>query len=1401
MSTAAELLVTLRQKDVKLWLDGDKLRYRAAKDTLSPELLAQLKTQKAEIIDFLKSIGAGSNSPIPPLVPGDRTGSLPLSFGQQRLWFLHQFEPNSSANNVPVVVRLKGTLNVLALEQSLNYVVSRHEVLRTTFPSIDGQPIQAIATDFSLTLPLVDLQHFPAERREAEALRLATAEAHQPFDLAQGPNLRVLLLRLDPIEHLLIWNMNSIICDGASSDLFYQETIACYRAFSTGRTPALPPLSIQYADFAQWQRNWLQGEVLNTQVDYWKQKLGGNLPTIQLPFDRPRPVGVPTYKGDRAARMLPKGLENSLNKLSQSWGGTLFMTLLTAFNVLLYRYSGQEDLLVSFASTGRGQAELEQSIGFFSNTLLLRTKLEGNPTFRELADRVRLDCVEAYSHQDVPFEKLVEELPSEQRLDRSPLFQVKFALNPPWSNGRGMAAVELPDLTITSLFGYIYHGQTKYDLILVMREQDEGLGMVFDYNADMFEASTIDRMLGHFQTLLEGIVANPDRSISELPLITLPEQQQLLAWNQTQADYPARCLHQLFEAQVERTPDAVAVVYVDKQLTYRELNHRANQLAHYLQSLGVKADVLVGLCVQRSLELVVGLLGILKAGGAYVPLDPDYPADRLSFMLEDTQVPVLLTTTDLVDRLPDNLAQLVILDRDWQTIDIENSENPQPQVTPDNLGYVIYTSGSTGKPKGVAMTQLALSNLILWQLSNTTISQGGRTLQFSPISFDVSFQEIFTTWSSGGTLILIEEELRKDTLALLNLLDRAGIERLFLPFVALQQLAEMSVSTNSFPTQLKEVITAGEQLQIIPAITEFFTHLADCRLFNHYGPSESHVVTSLILPDAVKDWATLPPIGRPIANTQIQILDAYLNPVPIGISGEIYIGGVCLARGYLNRPDLTAEKFRLDPFNNCQTSRLYQTGDLARYLPTGDIEYLGRVDNQVKIRGFRIELGEIEVVLIKCPAISQAAVIADGKMSGNKRLVAYIVPDREQPITVQEIRSFLGDRLPDYMIPSAFIVLDKLPTTPSGKVDRRALPSPEEIRPELEDTFLAPRNELEIQLTKIWRKVLGIPAIGIRDNFFELGGHSLIAVRLFAEIEQTWGKNLPLATLFQAQTIEKMADILLEQAWVAPWSSLVPIQPNGSKTPLFCIHPIGGNVLEYYPLADYLGNEQPIYGLQSLGLDGKQPPLNCVKEMASHYIKELVAVQPHGPYAILGYSFGGLVAFEIAQQLLAAGQEIALLAILDLKSPNLPKARPSFAKSIGIHFKNLGQLPERGKIKYIRDRIDYRLTNKFDYKEFLIKSLAGVAPPSAELLDIIDANFQAIRSYSIRPYAGNATLFRCQVQTLDYALSADLGWSELIAGNLEIFNIDSIHYGMLREPSIKVVAEKLKLCLENISSN
>ncbi|MCY7322472.1 MAG: condensation domain-containing protein, partial [Phormidesmis sp. CAN_BIN36] len=613
--TLDTLLSELRQRNVTLWMEGDRLRYRAAKDRLTPDLLVQMKTQKLDIIAFLNR-ATSSSSQLPPIVPIDRHGSVPLSFAQQRFWFLHQFEPNSSSNNMPVVVRFTGTLNRAALERSVQAVVQRHEVLRAKFPSVAGQPTQVIDPHVTLTLPVTDLQHLPELERDREAVRLATEEAHRPFDLENGPILRVLLLVLSPQEHLFVWNMHCMICDGASSDVFYQDLVAFYTAFSAGQPDPLAPLPIQYADFAHWQRQWLQGEVLETQLKYWKQKLSGHLTLLQLPFDRPHAVAIQTHRGDRAACMLSTGLNTALTTLSQQAGSTLFMTLLAAFQVLLHRYSRQDDLLISFASAGRGQIETERLLGFFSNTLLLRTDFRGKLTFRQLLQRVRESSLEAYDHQDLPFEKLIEEIRPESNQSLLPLFQVKFALNPPWSKGRGMGAVQLPDLTITSLFGYIYHGQTKYDLILVMREQDEGLGMVFDYNADLFDPETIARMLGHFQTLLEGIVANPDQLIAELPLLTESEQQQFQCWNNTQIDLSeVVSIPQAFAAQVERTPEAIALIFKDAQLTYRELNDRANQLAHYLQTLGVQSGDRVGVYLERSIDQMVALLGILQAGG------------------------------------------------------------------------------------------------------------------------------------------------------------------------------------------------------------------------------------------------------------------------------------------------------------------------------------------------------------------------------------------------------------------------------------------------------------------------------------------------------------------------------------------------------------------------------------------------------------------------------------------------------------------------------------------------------------------------------------------------------------------------------------------------------------------
>ncbi|QLE41851.1 amino acid adenylation domain-containing protein [Nostoc sp. C052] len=1052
----------------------------------------------------------------PPINRRTENANLPLSYSQQRLWFLDQFESNSSFYNIPVGLRLVGTLNVDALQQSLIEIIHRHEALRTNFVSVDGQAAQIIQTQPNRTVTVVDLQHLPLTEQKTTAQELLEQQAIEPFDLAHDPLIRATLVVLSPTEQWLLVCMHHIVSDGWSIGVFVEELQALYNAYSQGQPSPLLPLPIQYADFALWQRQWLVGEVLNSQLSYWEQQLA-NAPTfLPLPTDRPRPA-VQTFNGAYLEFALSVELTQQLTKLSQKQGVTLFMTLLAAYNTLLYRYTGQEDILVGSPIANRDRTELEGLIGFFVNTLVMRTNLTENPSFSELLSRVRDMAMEAYAHQNLPFEMLVEALQPERDLSHTPLFQVMFVLqNAPTSE------LDLTGLNVSSL--PVKLTTSRFDLTLIMENSPTGLVGLWEYSTDLFDANTIERMTSHFVTLLEGIIANPEQQISQLPLLTQPEQQKLLVeWNDTQVDYPLhKCIHQLFEEQVQLTPNAVAVVYKNQQLTYNELNYRANQLAHYLRSLGVKPDALVGLCVERSLEMVIGLLGILKAGGAYLPLDPEYPQERLSFILEDTQVKVLLTQQQLIDRLPQNQAQLVYLDTDAELISQCSQDNLISGVQANNLGYIIYTSGSTGQPKGIAMNQIALSNLILWHRDNLKITHGAKTLQFASINFDVSFQEIFTTWCSGGTLFLITEELRHDTSALLGVLQEKAVERMFLPVVGLQQLAEVAVSNELVNTHLREIITSGEQLRITPAISGWLSKLTDCTLHNHYGPSESHLATSFTLNHSVQTWPSLPPIGRPISNTQIYILDKYLQPVPIGVPGEVYIAGVLLARGYLNRPELTQEKFIRNPFSTDPDSRLYKTGDLAHYLPDGNIEYLGRIDNQVKIRGFRIELGEIEAVLSQHSDVEASCVVVREDTPGDKRLVAYIVPQPEQRVSVNVVRSFLKSKLPEYMVPSAIAILDALPLTPNGKLDRRALPAPD-LQSQLSDKYVAPRNPIEEILSVIWAQVLKVEQVGIHDNFFELGGHSLLATQLVSRVRINLKVELPLRSLFAAPTIAELS--------------------------------------------------------------------------------------------------------------------------------------------------------------------------------------------------------------------------------------------------------------------------------------
>ncbi|WAN69719.1 amino acid adenylation domain-containing protein [Moorena producens JHB] len=1117
------------------------------------------------------------------ITPRENPQSIPLSFSEERMWILDRLEPGNPAYNRPTNIRLTGSLKVNALERAINEIVGRHEVFRTSFPAVDGQPIQAIAPNLTVKLLIIELSHLPSNERETEVKRIAVEEAQHRFDLSKLPLIQAKLLRLSQEENILLLTMHHIIFDGWSAGVLLKELAVHYEAFTTGKSSPLPPLPIQYADFAIWQRQRLQGERLESQLAYWKKQLGGSLPVLELPTDRPRRP-VQTFQGAKQNLLLPQNLSDSLKELSLRAGVTLFMTLLAAFQILLYRYTGEEDIIVGTPIAGRDSIEIEQLIGVFINTLVLRTQLNGNFTFSELLAQVREVALGAYAHQDIPFEKLVEELQPERDLSHTPIFQVLFQLK-----NLPSQVVEVQGLRIDNC--QLETGMAMLDLTLEIEEQSTGLSCLFKYNSDLFDATTIERMAGHFQVLLEGIVANPQQPVYQLPLLTETERHQLLVeWNDTATDYPQyQCIHQLFEEQVELTPDAVAVVFEDKHLTYRQLNNRANQLAHYLRSLGVVPEVLVGICVERSLEMVVGLLGILKAGGAYVPLDPNYPVERLTYMLADSQVPLLLVKQKLQSGFPEREAQVVCLDKDWSVISGYSKENLASLATSACLAYVIYTSGSTGRPKGVEIEHRSLINFAQASRTEYGINKSDRVLQFASISFDAAAEEIYPYLLSGGTLVLRTEQMLSSVSTFWQTCRQWGITVLDLPTAYWQQMmTELETAVKGvFPESVRLVIIGGERA--LPWLVKNWQKLMDevPQLVNSYGPTEATVVTALHKIRASDTIQQEVPIGRAIANVQIYILDRHLQPVPIGVPGELYIGGVQLARGYLNRPELTQEKFIPSPFSNEPGSRLYKTGDLARYLRDGNIEFLGRIDNQVKIRGFRIELSEIEATLTEYPQVKEAVVIAREDIPGDKRLVAYFVSGETVP-TVSELRSFLKKKLPDYMVPSAFVTLESLPLTPNGKIDRRGLPAPD-ISQASETTFVPPNTPTEELLGAIWSQVLGIEKIGIDHNFFELGGHSLKATQVISRIQETFSLEFPLRHLFESPTLRELAKII-ETTGQTTWQ-IPEITPRAAESKLALSF-----AQERLWFLNQLEGESATYNLTSAWLLSGNLSLTCVEQ-------------------------------------------------------------------------------------------------------------------------------------------------------------------------------------------------------------
>jgi len=1094
---------------------------------------------------------------VPPILAQQRPGVLPLSFAQQRLWFLDQLIPDTALYNVPTALRLSGNLNLQNLEDAFNALITRHEILRTIFPVIGGEAHQLILPHRTLRLSenLQDLSTLPESQQRTSVENLASEEAYTPFDLSSGPLIRLKLLKLSSQEHILLMTLHHIITDGWSMSIFFKELSALYNAYLEGSELDLPPLPIQYADFALWQRNWLQGEVLEAQLSYWKNHLSDIPDLLELPTDKPRPKEL-TYKGNCYQVTLSKEVKDQLNQLSQEQGCSLFMTLLAVFQILLHRYTGQKNIVVGSPIASRHYKEVEGLVGFFVNTLALKTIFKGTESFLDILYQVKDTTLHAYQHQDVYFDQLVDHLNVTRELNKNPVFQVEFSLDSSLSE----APHFLSGLTVDTIS--TFYNVSTFDLKVGALEHERGIDIEFKYAIDIFEEETIKQFSSHFEELIKASLNNPDHLIQTLPILTSSEKQQLLVeWNDTKASYPKnKTIHQLFEEQVEKSPDDVAVVYEDQELTYEELNKKANQLAHYLRSLGVGPDTLVVIAVERSLEMIIGFLGVLKAGGAYVPIDPDYPQERLQFMLEDTNALIILTDTKVIDKLPTTFARLICLDEEWETISALPSSNLLSLTLPHHLAYVIYTSGSTGKPKGVLIDQGNLLHYINHSKTTYPLSQAGRTLLHSSVAFDMSITSIFLPLVSGNIVQVASSQTQIDSLEEINK-EFSQLSFIKLTPTHLGALKE-TLTSHLMDNRERCFIVGGENL-LKEDLSPWLNNqcFSSSSFFNEYGPTEATVGCCVFKINGLESISQLSiPIGRPISNTQIYILDSNQNPVPIGVSGEIYIGGAGLARGYLNRPDLTAEKFIPNPFANEEDIkenkglRLYRTGDLARYLPDGNIGFLGRIDDQVKIRGFRIELGEIGATLSQYGDVDQAVVLAREDQPGDKKLVAYVVPQESLlsslvqeslfisssqqefavlsgeplPVLTETLQNYLARSLPDYMVPSFFIFLNKIPLTPNGKIDRKSLPAPDFGGDT--DSYVAPRNETESKLCSIWEEVLGLPSssVGIHDAFFKLGGNSLLAIRLVSRINTIFGRHIRLQDIMKYNNVNQISNLFLE---------------------------------------------------------------------------------------------------------------------------------------------------------------------------------------------------------------------------------------------------------------------------------
>jgi amino acid adenylation domain-containing protein len=1371
---------------------GVELPLRAVFESPTLEALARRVEEAQRIATGAPAPVLGALAAAPLVRAEDTDEPPPLSFAQQRLWFVDQLESESTAYNVPYALRLEGRLEREALERALEEVVRRHEVLRASFQSREGEPVMHIAGPPRLPLVPVDLSEMDAGQRREAVEFFASEESSRPFELSRAPLLRATLLRLGEREHVLLLTVHHIVFDGWSAGILSRELSVLYDAFCRGEPSPLPELPLRYSDYARWQREWLKGEVLEAQLAYWRKRLGDSPPVLDLPLDKPRPA----QRSPRAGRVpvvLAREPSEALEALAQREGCSLFMVLLAGYQALLARWSGQEDVVVGSPVAGRTRAEVEGLIGLFVNTLVLRTDVSGEPTFRELLGRVREVALGAYAHQDVPFEKLVEELRPERESRHSPLFQVLFVMeNLP---AREVALREL------KLSPVEHEGvEAKLDLSLVLKRTPEGLRGIFLYDASLFEPETIQRLARHLETLLAAVAEAPERRVTDVELLSGEERARVLEeWSQgPRVEGAVEGLGRVLALQAAVTPEALAVEGSGQRLSYRELEARARSLGHRLRREGVGPEVRVGVLLEKSVEAVVAFWGVQLAGGVYVPLEAVLPAERLEWMARDAGVRAVVTRRGLEGRCrPPEGVPVVVLE------EVGEDAGPlESGVRAGNAAYVLYTSGSTGRPKGVEVTHEGACDLIRGKAGAFGVGAESRVMQFSSLGFDVSLWDYLLALAVGGTLYVpaggkvpLGEELRRE-------LVEGKVTVLALPPSVLALLPEEGLE------HLRVVMAAGEAC---PA--ELVERWGRGRRFvNGYGPTEVSVLATW---EECEPGEARPPIGRPLANTQAYVLDGALKPVPPGVTGELYLGGPGLARGYVGRPELTAERFVPNPFGREPGERLYRTGDLVRWRADGRLDYLGRVDAQVKVNGVRIEPGEVEAALRELADVKQAHVRAWKSPSGETRLVAYVVPKSPPaPISpllpgegrgegagspglnLEAVRTWLKRRLPEYMVPSAFVVLEALPLTSSGKVDGRALPSPGESR-QGSRRSVAPRDELERELAHVWEEVLGVKPVGVTDSFFELGGQSLLAVRLVARLRERLGRTVPLAALFEGPTIEELAARLRAGTPASVQGNRVTLQPEGTGTPVFWVHPVGGNVLCYAELARHLGTGRPFHALQATGLDGSEPPLTRVEDMAHRYVEQVRAVQPEGPYLLGGWSLGGTVAYAMARELRRQGQEVSLLVLLDSFAPaELPTLEPDAATLLAGFAADLARSAGRelsltpGSLAGLPPEAQLR-TLWTHARE------AGLLPPGTGLeelrvlLEVAQANLRAVAGYSPEPYEGRMLLLRAKDARRGAEVEPTHGWGRLAASGLSVEDLPGDHHGVLRAPHVHELAERL----------